>query len=138
MIGTVEDNEEGDPTTDVEEEPPADSDPYTVSLSVDAILSLLSHHRRRNLLAYLVDEADRMATIEECVSHIAEREEARTGDRPGHDHVETDLHHTHIPKLEDAGIVEYDTRNKEFRYRGHEDLEAWLDRIRAHEPGTDT
>lgn len=102
---------------------------HDVSLSLDAILSLLAHHQRRDLLEYLSGSSAPTATVEECVGHIVQREEARTGRRPGHDQVETALHHAHIPKLVDAGIVDYDARNREIRYWGNAELETWLDRI---------
>lgn len=67
------------------------------------------------------------------MSATSPRAGKRTGERPAREHVETTLHHTHDPKLANAGILEYDARSREFRYRGHDRLEAWLERIRTHE-----
>lgn len=109
--------------------PGADTGLHEVSLSLDTILSLLAHHRRRDLLQYLAWEPAPTVSVEECVDHLADREEDRSGERPGHEQVQAALHHAHIPKLVDAGVVDYDARNGEIRYWGDEELEAWLDRI---------
>lgn len=119
----------GDAGGNGEGDPESDTAVHDVALSLDAILSLLAHHQRRDLLAYLSEEAAPTATVEECVGHLVEQEAERTGKRPGHEQVETALHHSHVPKLVDAGIVDYDARNREIRYWGDDELEAWLDRM---------
>lgn len=106
---------------------------HDVSLSLDAILSLLAHYQRRDVLGYLADRPDQTCSIDECVAHVMKREEDRTGTRPGHDQVATILHHVHVPKLTDAGLLEYDPRSRQLRYGGHDRLETWLDRIQADE-----
>ncbi len=58
------------------------------------------------------------------------QDEARTGESPGHDQVAATVHHIHIPKLSEVGILEYDARSQAIRYRSHTALEDWLDRIR--------
>lgn len=108
-----------------------------VSLSLDAILSLLANQQRRDLLHYLTDSSAQTAPLDECVGHLMEREEERSGQRSGHDQVEKALHHVHIPKLADAGLLEYDVRSQVVRYYGHEHLESWLGRIQADESEPD-
>lgn len=115
----------------------SDEDVHEVSLSVDAILSLLANHQRRDLLQYFLDVPDRTATVDECISHLLERCEERTGERPAHDRIEAALYHIHIPKLVEAGVVEYDARSRDLRYRGHERLEEWLARIREETNAAD-
>jgi hypothetical protein len=52
--------------------------------------------------------------LDELVKHILEKiDEATTTNR-----VRLLLIHTHIPKLADYGVIEYDRRNKDIRYRG--------------------
>lgn len=106
-----------------------------VSLSPDAILSILAHPQRRDVLSVLRAASDHTATLDECVTYVVRQEEKRTGTRPGHDLVEASLHHVHVPKLVDAGIVEYDARSQEMRYWSHDGLESWLDRLDADSPG---
>lgn len=108
-----------------------DGDDGDRSLSLDAVLHVLADRYRRDLLRYLIDKDDETATVEECTNHLIEREAERTGERPAYDQVEVRLHHVHVPKLSDTGVIEYDPRSREFRYWGHARLEAWLDRIEA-------
>lgn len=110
-----------------------DADLPDVSLSLDAILSVLAHHRRRDLLRYLIDSPDQTASVEACVDHLLKREGERTGERPSRDHVEASLHHLHLPKLADAGILDYDPRSREFRYWSHDRLESLLDYLHAND-----
>lgn len=106
-----------------------------VTLSLDSTLELLSDYQRRAILQFLVETPDNTATINELVNNLAEQEGARTGERPGHNRVEASLYHIHIPKLADAGVIDYDARSKEVRYWRNDRLETWLDRIRAEETG---
>lgn len=110
-----------------------DGDLPEVSLSLDAILSVLAHHRRRDLLQYLIDSPDQTASIEACVGNLVKREAERTGERPSHDHVEASLYHLHLPKMADAGILDYDPRSREFRYWSHDRLESLLDSIEDYD-----
>lgn len=107
---------------------------YGSSLSLDTVLSLLSHRRRRDLVHYLIRTPGKTGSVDDCAEYLSKREEERTGKRPRTDEVRVTLHHVHIPKLSSADICEYDPRTEEIRYRPVGRLESWLDRIRAHEP----
>lgn len=39
------------------------------------------------------------------------------------------LHHAILPKLDDIGLVDYDSVENTVRYRSSERVESWLDRI---------
>lgn len=121
-----EDNGGDKPTDD---EPPLEEIP----LSLDAMLDLLANSHRRYLLEYLRELPDRTGSFEEASKHVIRREAARTGEQPNHDSVQSMLQHVHLPKLADAGIVEYDVRSQAIRYQPNERLEALFDRIRDFE-----
>lgn len=89
------------------------------------------NHQRRDLLSYLREVPDRTASLDECVGYLMEREEERIGERPGHDQVETALHHIHMPKLADSGVLEYDARCQQLHYCGEDRLEDWHDHIQS-------
>lgn len=92
---------------------------------------MLADADRRVILSRLIDAPDHVATIEELVSQLVKRKADQTGELPSPDGVEMQIHHIHLPKLVDVGLVEYDARNEELRYRPDDRLETWLQR--AHD-----
>jgi DNA-binding transcriptional ArsR family regulator len=98
-------------------------------LSEDTIFSILSNQRRRYVLRYL----DRVAS-ETTLSDLAERIAAWENDvdvaeleYEQRKRVYTSLHQTHLPKLDEAGIVDYDRdRGTVTVAAGAADLEAYL------------
>lgn len=128
------DGPEDDPPDSPDKATDRFSDPDDVALSVDTILSLLANTQRRELLHHLREASSETCAVDDCIAHILRREEAMTGERPGHDHVAARLHHVHIPKLAEAGVIDYDARSQTIRYWGHERLEDWFEHIRAKEP----
>lgn len=111
----------------------ADRPTRSVPLSLDATLELLANYDRRCILEYLMESQHGTATVDELVEHLLEKQAERTGERPAYDHVLTTLHHIHVPKLVDAGVVEYDARSQEIRYWSNDRLEKWHRRIRDDE-----
>ncbi|WP_306052308.1 DUF7344 domain-containing protein [Natronococcus wangiae] len=82
------------------------------SLPRDDEVAILRSSRRRTLLA-LLTAYDRTLTTNDLTKEIAvrERDESIT-DVPGDvlARIAISLHHAHIPKLVDAGLVEYDEK----------------------------
>ncbi|WP_434085388.1 DUF7344 domain-containing protein [Natronomonas marina] len=73
--------------------------------AVSAVFELLSHHRRRISIQYLATQTG-TTSVSDLADQIALLEGEHT-----HEHYEricTSLVHNHLPKLTDAGIVEYD------------------------------
>lgn len=130
MSGDGGNGERPDDETDADRGRPASR---VSSLSLDSALNLLADYDRRRLLGYLVRDPDGTATVDELVDHLVRKRAERTGESPDPERVETALHHVHIPKLADSGVVEFDDRSGEIRYWGEDRLEAWFDRIRSHE-----
>lgn len=74
---------------------------------VDGVFSSLAARRRRLVLDYLLDAEGGRATFDELVDHVIEAEtRSPSPDREG---VTTTLHHTHLPKLADGGLIRYDS-----------------------------
>ncbi|RZV10825.1 hypothetical protein BDK88_2019 [Natrinema hispanicum] len=79
-------------------------------LSKDVIFELLKNRRRREVLAYLL-EADETVTLGELAEQIAAWENDTSVNALNSDQrkrVYVALYQTHLPKMDDAGIVEYD------------------------------
>jgi len=80
------------------------------TLSKDIIFELLKNRRRREVLAYLL-EADETVTLGELAEQIAAWEndtEVNALNSDQRKRVYVALYQTHLPKMHDAGIVEYD------------------------------
>jgi hypothetical protein len=73
-------------------------------LTATDLFPLLAHDRRRNILHYLAGRAGSVP-LGELAEQLAIWE-----DDPTHDHYErilTSLYHTHLPKLVEAGVIDY-------------------------------
>ncbi|OAQ53976.1 hypothetical protein HTG_00170 [Natrinema mahii] len=109
--------------------------------SLDLVFDLLSNRRRRYALYYLNQRSDGVATVAALAKNVvaferiaaggADRDSARSpadaGPADGQDTVRVELRHVHLPKLEDAGVLEHDRRSETVRYWGQPSLEEWLE-----------
>ena len=87
---------------------------------LDSLFEVLASSQRRRLLAHLVETDDDVATLPELAELLADGDDDR-------ERATIRLHHTHLPKLEDEGIVEYDARSETVRYRGSAAVTAWIE-----------
>ncbi|WP_135822631.1 DUF7344 domain-containing protein [Halostella litorea] len=102
------------------------SDPLTAT----TIFELLADRRRRAALYRLAD-ADGPVRFDALVEAVVDWESAGLAPPRGHEErVATALHHSHLPQLADAGVVDYDESDGVVRYRGSETLERYLDAAR--------
>lgn len=95
--------------------------------STDASLRIVSDSRRRTALRHLLESGDGRISIHELAVAIANDDPAEQGDRV--EQIErhmTVLHHVHLPKLADAGLVRYDKGDKTVRYHSHDAIEDLL------------
>lgn len=74
-------------------------------LSVDTALEILASSRRRQLLHYLLDDADPPLERDVLVDQMA----GETTTDP--ESLAAALAHHHLPRLADAGVIEYDHRS---------------------------
>ncbi|MFC6719441.1 ArsR family transcriptional regulator [Natrialbaceae archaeon GCM10025810] len=97
---------------------------------IDALFDALSSKRRRQLLSLLRDET--RTSVADAARRIAAWESDRSIDdvpRERASALEIELVHVHLPKLRDAGIVEYDGRSRHAVMYDPPDLvERYLDR----------
>jgi CheY-like chemotaxis protein len=101
----------------------ADTDRTT--LSTDALLSTLSQMPRRTVLFHLRQHG--AATFDELVDVLAEVGEHGTGEVEP-DYVATSLVHVHFPKLEEAGLVTYDSDERVVKSTARlAEIGEWLD-----------
>lgn len=82
-------------------------------ISTDEIFFLLKNRRRRSVIEYLLD-AGGQAQFDDLVVAIAAREKEKAVEEITYKErksVHTSLYQSHLPKLQEAGVVEYDRRS---------------------------
>lgn len=89
------------------------------ALTTDERLDLLASGERRCLLRYLHEQSDPVP-VAELAAHLSAN---------GHDHPRVRLEHAHLPKLDDTGVVAYDSGRERVDYRSDERLERLLDAV---------
>lgn len=110
-------NSEREPTPDRVVEPP----------SLDEIFELLANQQRRYVLYHLREVTGGVTTMEELAENVvALQDQSGPPDGP-RGPVLTSLRHVHLPKLQDAGVLEYDPRSEAIRYWGQPSLDEWLE-----------
>lgn len=80
-------------------------------LTKDVVFGILQNKRRRNVLRYLMS-VDRMVTQAELAEQIAAQENGITVaeiDSTQRKRVYVALYQTHLPKLDEAGLIEYNS-----------------------------
>ncbi|MFB6164845.1 MAG: hypothetical protein ABEJ31_06770 [Haloarculaceae archaeon] len=99
------------------------------ALDGDALAELLASSRRRRVVDYLARTDDERVGVDELVTAVAaaERSGPAGADYSSANHchlVEVTLHHNHLPKLADAGVIDYDLDASAVRYRPQPALET--------------
>ncbi|MFC4448193.1 DUF7344 domain-containing protein [Halorussus aquaticus] len=89
-------------------DPPHDADGDVPSL--ERTLRILAADRRRETLSYLFDSDGDAVAVEELAEEVAD------GDAT--ERAYQSLHHAHLPKLDDAGIVSYERRDERVSLAG--------------------
>lgn len=101
-------------------------------LTEDVLFQLLSSSRRRDVLRYLQRE-DGVSTLSEMTEAVATEEGMEAGSSAAtYKPIYVSLYQTHIPRLEEAGVVDFDIET------GMISLTARADMLLAHlEPERD-
>ncbi|WP_449406644.1 DUF7344 domain-containing protein [Natronobacterium haloterrestre] len=93
------------------------------SSKVDKLLTALSNNHCRNMLFYLCESSEEVASVDELASVVCQQ---------GHgteEQVAIQLHHSTLPRLAAAGVIEYDPRNRTVRQWDDPMLEALLEGV---------
>lgn len=70
------------------------------------VFDLLSYHQRRLVIEFLATEAETV-DIDVVATEVASHIDPQTAERI--DAIRASLHHQHLPKLDDAGVLDYDS-----------------------------
>ena len=101
-------------------------------VSFDRLFKALADKRRRRVLSYLDGKDGDVATVKELTDHVTVHEVGSVDD-PAIDAVAIALYHTHLPHLEEAGLITYDERSRTVRYRENPRLEPYLQGVAERE-----
>ncbi|MFD1647803.1 helix-turn-helix domain-containing protein [Haloarchaeobius litoreus] len=80
----------------------------------DRLLDLLADRHRRQVLVTLAGASEPL-TVDELSELLSDVDETQV------ERARLELHHTHLPKLEAAGLVEYDPENQSVTLAGSAD-----------------
>lgn len=94
--------------------------------NLDKILQVLADHHRRQAIQILRQTPDDEIGVEELLDELIRR----TGqDEDIRDHVAVQMHHNHLPKLAEKGLIAYNQDARHVRYRPDKKVEAVMDGI---------
>lgn len=91
---------------------------------LDATLNLLAAGDRREILRGFRQEAAGETTIDDLAKRLAANDLVTETDSK---QLSIQLYHTHMPKLDDFGLVEFDPERGTVRYQPNEPVEQVLD-----------
>lgn len=95
--------------------------------STDTLYQLLADDRRRRVLSFLTRNSGEAVSVDRLVDDITEHEWPDPGPASHRERVAIDLHHVHLPKLADAGVIDHDPVDETVRYEGSESITILLD-----------
>ena len=90
--------------------------------TVDRILSALAHKHNQGVLNYFRESSASVASLDELADYVAEKKPSSGFESA--EQVAVHLHHAGLPKIADAGILDYDPRTKTVRRHDHPLLES--------------
>jgi len=88
------------------------------TLSLNGVFDLLADDRRRYVWEYLSGRSGNRIPLDELTDQVSSDESAvgTTASVDARRAIRVSLHHVHLPKLADAGLLEYDTRSNVVHY----------------------
>jgi len=90
---------------------------------VSELLDVLSTDGCRDTLAYFRDASEDTARVDDIAAALSETD-ARDAEQ-----FALRLHHVILPRLADAGVLEYDARTNTARYHGQDNLDSLFDAV---------
>ena len=110
------------------------------SVSTDTILSAVASEHRRAILTALANAPEETLEYEALVTRVADqvRDDGPKQVSDGHrQRVRIALHHTHLPKLEEARMVDYEAEAGDVRFDGGTLEQKILTLVEQHETQSD-
>jgi hypothetical protein len=98
---------------------------------IDTVFDALADWRRREVCQFFREGDVETATVDELAMLLAgcEPSGVREGEGRTHADLVDELRETHLPRLDAAGVVDYDDRSDTVRYWGQPTVEKWLEHV---------
>lgn len=96
--------------------------------TVDQLLSLLANARYRDAITYMRAESADEFSVSDLANELSTQSDEGAGQ------VAIQLHHSILPKLADASVVDFDAQSNTVQFRGHSNLESLLDSLPTASP----
>lgn len=95
---------------------------------VDDVFALLADWRRRELCRYFATTGSDSAQVEALAAAVARRVGDHVDSAESREAaIEEALVEDHLPRLDQAGVLDFDARSGSVCYWGHPTLEKWAD-----------
>ncbi|WP_312912810.1 DUF7344 domain-containing protein [Natronosalvus caseinilyticus] len=95
----------------------------THTVSTETALHLVANQHRRSVLDKLIESERNSVAIDALIEHMSPEILPESTEAIPSDRLRLDLYHNHLPKLEDAGLVEYDNRTETVHYHPNDRVE---------------
>ena len=87
----------------------------TQAIGTDAALQVLADKRRRQVLLHLA-KSNGSTTIDELVEAVFTNTSSPRNPDEVQEQIKLNLHHNHLPRLQDTGLIEYDPSGQTIQY----------------------
>ena len=106
---------------------------HTQPVSTETLLRVVAHPRRRSILHHLIENGDDAIELNELTETAAtDGGNVEISHDPDNTRTRIELHHTHLPKLAEAGLIEYDAHDGTVRYLPTDRAEELLQFVSIH------
>jgi hypothetical protein len=103
------------------------------TLPLDDVFDLLAEQRRRYAIYYFIDAEDDTVDFEALAEQIAAWETDGDPSTERVDQVSIDLYQVHLPKLDEAAVVDFDHRSNTVRFWGQPSIEEYAEHAAMQE-----
>lgn len=98
--------------------------------NLDTCLRLVADQYRRQIIHHLRHEANGTTTFDDLVEQISSQASDFKNDPPqGREKIAIQLHHIHLPKLANYGVIEFEHTTRVVRYHSDAQVETVLDSL---------
>jgi hypothetical protein len=94
------------------------------------LMGVLAHPLRRDIMRYLIERNEKEADLGEIVKYLSGRD-ANPDQSINHEQIALKLHHVHLPKMGEAGVIDYDHAERTVEYHGEDSRGRYLKIFRA-------